>query len=265
MGKIALVTGARSGIGAAVAAMLLEKDYTVYGSSRSEQADCGINFVTMDVMDDRSVESALSSILAREGGVDVLVNNAGNAVVGPLAKSSADDLRKQLDVNLFGVHRVISALLPAMLERGGTIVNIGSLGGRLALPYQGLYSASKAALAMYTDALRMELFSSKVRVCLVEPGDTKTDFDDGRIPSELYDPDKDVAATRAIDIMRAAESKGSDARVVADAVWRAIEAKRPRPRYLTGPDAKGLGLLLRFLPHSVQERLLMMNYKVPRK
>lgn len=266
--KVVLITGASSGIGLATAKLLSEKGMKVYGTSREATNHNGLPFdmLTLDVNNPDSIDKCISQIIDKEKKIDVLVNNAGFGMVGPIEDSSLEDVKKQFDTNFFGVHRMISKVLPMMKKQGsGLIVNMGSFGGRLAIPYQSLYSASKAALAMYTDGLRMETYSSKINVCLIEPGDTQTEFDKGRILVKNFDPEKNAIAKHSIEIMKNAEHNGALADGVAKKVFKAIKAKNPKPRYTNGIDAKLVGLLLRLLPYSVQEYFLMMNYKVPRK
>ncbi|MCY3413348.1 MAG: SDR family oxidoreductase [Candidatus Heimdallarchaeota archaeon] len=264
MTNIALVTGAAQGIGLAIAKSLVSTGYKVFCTSRREVESDEITYMQMNLLNTQSILECAKQITDL-GRLDVLINNAGNAIVGPLEKTSADDLRKQFEVNLFGIHTLITSLLPLLKESNGKIINIGSFGGRLALPYQVLYSSSKAALSIYTDGLRMELKQVGVEVSLIEPGDTHTNFDAGRIKAYKYNESEDPEAERAIRIMRESESKGVDPKVVVKAVMNAIKKNNPKPRYTTGPDAKLFGILQRFLPFTLQERLIMIMYKVPRK
>lgn len=260
MKKVILITGASSGIGRAVAENLSEK-HIVYGTSRKEQKHDEIRFLTLDVSEQESIDNCVRSIIEKEGRIDVLINNAGFAMVGPLLGMSIDNLQWQLDVNLLGVHRMISATIPHM--KNGYIINLGSFGGRMALPYQTPYSLSKAALAIYSDGLRMELHSRQISVSLIEPGDTKTEFDSGRVYCEGYNGNVD--ADRAIGIMRESEKNGVSPQKIVRVVNKILKSKNPKPRYTTGPDAKIFGFLQRFLPYTIQEKLIMMTYKIPKK
>src|ERR1700761_7370919 len=146
MKKVILVTGASSGLGLATAKALQAAGHTVYGASRSigKMKDAPFNVLEMDVTDDASVKAAVDKIVKAEGKIDVLINNAGNGITGPLYAMPVDTAKKQFEVNFFGVVRVSSAVLPGMIEKKqGLVINIGSLAGLFGLPYQGLYSASK--------------------------------------------------------------------------------------------------------------------------
>src|ERR1700744_3688877 len=167
MKKVILVTGASSGLGLATANTLAAEGHTVYGTSRDVKKIKGVSFkpIQMDVTDDDSVNAAVSEIVKKEGNIDVLVNNAGNGITGPLYAMPVESAKKQFDVNFFGVVRVSSAVLPGMIERkSGMVINIGSLAGLFGLPYQGLYSASKFAIEGYSESLRMELQYTGVKV-----------------------------------------------------------------------------------------------------
>ena len=153
MKKVILVTGASSGLGQATANALAAQGHTVYGTSRDIKRIKGASFnpLQMDVTDDASVSTAVKQVMDKEGHIDVLINNAGNGITGPLYSMPVDAAKKQFDVNFFGVVRVSSAVLPGMIEKKqGLVINIGSLAGLFGLPYQGLYSASKFAIEGYS-------------------------------------------------------------------------------------------------------------------
>src|SRR6202163_1651139 len=174
-GRVVLVTGASSGIGACCAAYLSERGYRVYGASRSATAPPNVVPLAMDVTNDASVSQAIITVLAREGRLDVLVNNAGFGMVGAVEDTSVEEAVAQFEVNFFGMFRVCRAVLPLLRRQGaGYIVNIGSIGGLIAIPYQGLYSASKFALEGLSESLRLEAKPFGIRVVLVEPGDFRT-------------------------------------------------------------------------------------------
>ena len=157
--RVALITGASSGIGRACATHLAACGVRVYGTSRIASAGQDpFPMLQMDVTDDQSVQRAIEAIIHREGRLDIVVNNAGIAVAGPLELTSVEEAKRQIDVNLFGAFRVCRAVLPIMRNQGGGyIVNIGSIGGLIAIPFQPLYSASKFALEGMTESLRLEV------------------------------------------------------------------------------------------------------------
>src|SRR5258708_5663628 len=179
--SVVLVTGASSGIGAIAAAFLAERGYRVYAGARSAVTAAGVEPIALDVSDDASVTRAIEAILAKEGRLDILVNNAGFGIAGAIEDTSIDEARAQFDVNFFGVLRMCRAVLPAMRPRkAGYIVNIGSIGGLIAIPFQGFYSASKFALEGFSEALRLEVRPFGIHVVLIEPGDHRTSFTPNR-------------------------------------------------------------------------------------
>ena len=189
MKKVILVTGASSGLGLATANALAAQGHSVYGAARSidKVKNASFHTLTLDVTDDDSVKAAVDKIITAEGRIDVLINNAGNGITGPLYAMPVDLAKKQFEVNFFGVVRVTSAVLPSMIaSKQGLVINISSLAGLFGLPYQGLYSASKFAIQGYSESLRMELQNTGVRVTVLNPGDFKTDFTGNR--ETLYKP-----------------------------------------------------------------------------
>src|SRR6202012_281618 len=215
MSKVILVTGASSGLGLATANALAAAGHIVYGASRSIKNAAGTSFKTlqMDVTDDASVNAAVSQILTDEGRIDVLVNNAGNGITGPLYAMPVEEAKKQFEVNFFGVVRVSSAVLPGMIERKqGMVINIGSLAGLFGLPYQGLYSASKFAIEGYSESLRMELQYTGVKVVVITPGYLKTDFTASRerVPFPLKNEQLSKEYDAAVAAMEKDESIGAD-------------------------------------------------------
>ena len=184
MSQTILITGATSGIGRDAALYLASRGHRVIGTGRNERAlaelrDAGVHALRMDVTDDASIASAAAQVDAiTDGyGLDVLVNNAGYGLFGPLEMLSDRDVRAQFDTNVFGLLAVTRTFLPQMRERGaGKIINVSSVGGRLTLPLGGAYNATKYAVESMSDALRMEVKQFGVSVVLIEPGYIKTNF-----------------------------------------------------------------------------------------
>jgi NAD(P)-dependent dehydrogenase (short-subunit alcohol dehydrogenase family) len=263
---VVLITGASSGIGRACAEYLHGRGYRVYGSSRRAALDSPFPFVQMDVTSEQSVAEAVQQVLQREGRIDVVLNNAGDGIAGAVEDTSIAEAQQQMDTNFFGVLRVCRAALPPMRRQGaGLIVNVSSLGGLVALPFQGLYSASKFALEGMTEALRMEVRPHGIRVVLVEPGDFRTGFTAQR--RKVQAAADSVYAERfgrALAVMERDESRGADPLAVARLVERLIRRPSPRPRYKVGAWVQKLsaGLLRKLLPQKLYERLLMMSYDI---
>ena len=176
--RVILVTGATRGLGHALAVELAGRGHTVYGTGRSrpdEKTDSPFHPLVMDVNNDASVESGTKQVLDREGRIDVLVNNAGVSLSGPVEETPLDKARSVFETNYFGTVRTIQAVLPAMRKQGsGTIVNVASAAGKIGIPFQAHYAASKFAVEGLTEALCHELLSQGIRVLLIEPGDVKT-------------------------------------------------------------------------------------------
>ena len=261
---VVLVTGASSGIGECCASLLAQKGYRVYGASRSAVSASPVLPLKMDVTQDDSVRQAVDSVLQREGRLDVLVNNAGMGIAGSLEDTSPEEARGQFEVNLFGVLRMCHAVLPGMrLQGAGYIVNIGSIGGLIAIPYQGLYSASKFALEGLTECLRMEVKSFGIRVVLIEPGDHRTGFTKHRRMTEASSSNPAYRASfeRAIEQMAADEQAGPLPDNIARLVHRVIQTRNPRLRYTTGTLAQRAAVWLkRLAPNALLEKIVSAYY-----
>ena len=264
--KVVLLTGASGGIGTVTAALLLSKGYKVYGTTRNLNSvpKTPYNQLQLDVTEEDSVKECVLEVMNKEGRIDILINNAGYALCGALKDQSIDLLRDNFETNFFGVHRMVREVVPIMIKQNkGKIINVGSFGGRLGLPFQGSYCSVKAALAIYTDALKIELLRDNIKVSLVEPGDTQTDFNAGRKYSEGFENDPD--AQRAVKIMHKAEQKGTKPEKVAKTILRAVKAKRPKPRYTRGFDTKFFGTLQRLMPYTIHSLLARLYYSVPKR
>jgi NAD(P)-dependent dehydrogenase (short-subunit alcohol dehydrogenase family) len=253
--RTAIVTGASSGIGEATAERLAKAGYTVYGTSRRGATGSVRSFymLALDVTSDASVEAAVGEVMRREGRIDLLVNNAGFGVApGGAEESSLDQARSIFETNFFGVVRMTRAVVPHMRRQGnGRIINIGSVLGFLPMPYGALYAATKHAIEGYSESLDHELRTWGIRVSVIEPAYTRTQFD-----ANLLEPDSKLDEYREVravlgktlkDVMAAADEPG----VVADAVLKAAIAVRPKARYTAGGLARRLQWLRRFAPSSV--------------
>jgi len=253
--KVALVTGASSGIGEATAQRLVTAGYKVYGTSRrtAHAGQRSFAMLSLDVTSDESVEAAIKDVMRLEGRIDVLVNNAGFGVApGGAEESSLDQARAIFETNFFGVIRMIRAVVPHMRRQGyGRIINIGSVLGFLPMPYGALYAATKHAIEGYSESLDHELRTRGIRVSVIEPAYTRTQFD-----ANLLEPDSKLDEYREVravvgktlkEVMAAADEPG----VVADAVVKAAIAVRPKVRYTAGRLASRLRWLRRFAPGSL--------------
>src|SRR5438128_1871144 len=230
-GRVALVTGASSGIGEAAAHELLAAGFTVYGTSRKAVAGeerGGVVFLPLDVTDDQSVAG---EVLDRSGRIDVLVNNAGLGIAGAAEESSIEQARALFDTNLFGSIRMTRAVLPQMREQGsGRIINISSVLGLVPAPFGAMYAATKHAMEGYSESLDHEVREHGVRVLLVEPAYTRTSFDSNAIPADeplaVYAQRREVLDARLVDAIRG----GDEPSVVADAIVAAATGSHPELR-----------------------------------
>ena len=278
--KAVVITGASSGIGRACALLLARQQLRVFaGVRKPRDADAlraegggAIVPIEIDVTDDATIAAAVRKVRAElDGrGLDGLVNNAGIGASGPVEYMRAEVLRRQFDVNVFGQIAVIQAFLPLIRQARGRIVNMGSVGGQITIPFGGALCASKSAFASLSDALRLELRPYGIHVCLIEPGSIRTPAVDktlGDVEAVIRALPPEGAA-RYGDKLRefnrrayARESNGSPPEVVAEAVHHALTARRPRVRYPVGADARTLVTLPRVLPDRVLDlaRLRMLG------
>ena len=254
---IAIVTGASSGIGQATAERLAVAGYRVYGTSRrgAQSGQRSFEMLPLDVTSDASVEAAVTEVMRLEGHIDLLVNNAGFGVAPAGAEeSSIDQARSIFDTNFFGIVRMTRAVVPHMRRHGsGRIINIGSVLGFLPMPYGALYAATKHAVEGYSESLDHELRTRGIRVSVVEPAYTKTQFDANVLePDAKLDEYREVRAAlgkRLKEVMAGADQPS----VVADVVLQAASAARPKLRYTAGGVAGRLRLLRRFAPAGVMD------------
>ena len=254
-GSIALVTGASSGIGEATAERLALAGYKVYGTSR-RRAPAGqrsFEMLPLDVTSDESVEAAVREVMRLDGRIDLLVNNAGFSIAPAGAEeSSMAQARSIFDTNFFGIVRMTRAVVPHMRRQGaGRIINIGSVLGFLPAPYMALYAATKHAIEGYSESLDHELRTRGIRVSVIEPAYTKTQFDANLLEAdaklEEYREVRAALTRKLKEVLASADEPG----IVADVVLEAASAARPKLRYTAGRIASRVRLLRRFAPAGV--------------
>jgi NAD(P)-dependent dehydrogenase (short-subunit alcohol dehydrogenase family) len=264
--KVVLITGASTGIGRVCGEHLAELGMTVYGASRTVPAGVQFHTLRMDVTDDTSVVDGIQQIHQQHGRLNVVINCAGYGIAGAVEETSPQEAMAQFDTNFFGTHRVCRAVLPILRQqRNGVIINISSLAGLLAVPFQAFYSASKFAMEGMTEALRMEVRPFGIRVALIEPGDFKSEFPANRvstadsIKSNVYRE----SLERCVGVMREEEKNGKVPYPVARLVERIINDPSPRLRYTIGPLGERIGPKLKsILPYRIYEYLFMKHYKL---
>jgi NAD(P)-dependent dehydrogenase (short-subunit alcohol dehydrogenase family) len=255
--KVVLITGASSGVGHSTAGLLSQKGFKVFGTTRNPtgvKAIPTVEMLALDVRNDNSVVACVDAVINQIGRIDVLVNNAAYELAGALEETSLEEARAQFETNFFGVVRMVKAVLPLMRQQNqGQIINVSSFSGVSAIPFMGIYSASKFALEGYTEALRMEVKPFNIYVSLTEAGFLKTPMMDKReasaAPLKEYDPWRQ----RAFNAIRDLELKAPGPELVAETLLKIISSKKPGLRYLIGSQAQSSALLQWFLPEALYE------------
>jgi len=264
--KIALVTGASSGIGQATAERLARAGYNVYGTSRrgAEAGQPSFEMLPLDVTSDESVEAVVREVMRLDGRIDLLVNNAGFSIAPAGAEeSSIEQARSIFETNFFGIVRMTRAVVPHMRRHGsGRIINIGSVLGFLPMPYGALYVATKHAIEGYSESLDHELRTRGIRVLVVEPAYTKTQFDANLLqPDSTLDEYRDVRVAVGKRLTELIE-KGDEPAVVAQTVLTAAMAAHPKLRYAAGDRASRLRWLRRFAPAGLVDAGIRKNLRL---
>lgn len=265
-GRVALVTGASSGIGAETAERLAEAGFLVYAAARrtdrlEELRRPLIRPLTMGVTDEESMVAGVREVLAETGRVDALVNSAGYGSYGAIEEVPLDEARRQFEVNLFGLARLVQLVVPQMRERGsGRIVNVSSMGGRIVMPFGGWYHATKHAVEAFSDALRQELAPFGVQVVVIEPGAIRTEWGGIAARSALETSGEGPYAERVRQLAGVlggedGDAAGSPPAVVGRAILRAVTARRPRTRYAIGLGAKPAIAARRLLPDRAMDAI----------
>ncbi len=267
MKRVALVTGASSGIGQAAAERFSAEGFTVYAAARSMDklqafASRTIIPIALDVTDDASMQACVQQILADEGFIDVLVNNAGYGSFGAVEDIPMEEARRQLEVNLFGLARMTQLVLPSMREAcSGRIINIASMGGRIWVPYGAWYNATKFAVEGFSASLRLELEPFNINVVIIEPGSIRTPWS-GIAARHLrasaengpYAADAERSADNLERVYRSRFA--TEPEVIGRCIVKAATAARPRTRYLLGFGAKPMVYLQKFLGDRVYDTLV---------
>ncbi len=270
--KVALVTGASSGIGKEIAQSLLKAEFSVIVAARgidkmSDLKEKGAHPISMNIADEASIQTAVEEIIKTYDGVDVLVNNAGFGCYGTVEETSLVDARYQFEVNLFGLARLTQLLLPKMRERAaGKIINISSMGGKIYTPLGAWYHASKHALEGWSDCLRLELAAFGIDVVIVEPGIIQTEFGSVLMEPMLKRSGKGPYAQLAKNVAKTTEDayksdNGSSPKVIADVVLKAVKAQKPKTRYVAGKLARPLLFVRKWFGDRIFDWVVMSTVK----
>ena len=266
--SIVFVSGASSGIGKAIAETFLNAGYIVYGTSRKAEFNQApdnnqIVMLPMDVTNEDSVKKAVSYVLSQEGNIDILVNCAGSGIAGSIEAVPVRIAQQQFDVTFFGALRVIQAVMPTFRKnKTGRIINIGSVAGYIPIPFQSMYSASKFAMESLSETLRMEAAKFRVKVSLVEPGDTKTNFTAQRQMAGIKDVESAYMpeCKNAIQQMEKDEQNGYSPETVAKIVLKVAKRRNPPVRVSVGFQYQLVYGLSRILPAKLKLIILKMIY-----
>lgn len=267
MSKVVLITGGSSGIGKSVGEYLTQKGFTVYGTSRNPEQYKNSMFpiLRLDVKNKDSITETVSYIIKKEGKLNVVVNNAGAGITGPIEEIPETEIKANFDTNFFGPINVIKAILPQMRkQQSGLIINVTSIAGYMGLPYRGIYSASKGALELLTEAFRMELKAFNINMTNVAPGDFATNIAAGRYHAPLLD-DSPYKKTygNTLELMNEHVDAGSNPNMMAEAIFKIINTKNPKVHYKIGEFMQKFSIVLkRILPDKLYEKLLMKHYKL---
>ncbi len=265
--KVVLITGGSSGIGKAIGEFLIEKGYVVYGTSRKPKVISPSKFplLAMDVREPETIKLAIASIIEIEKKIDIVINNAGVGITGALEEIPTEEIKNNFEINVFGPIEVIKTVLPHMRQQqSGLIINITSIAGYMGLPYRGVYSASKGALELITEALRMEVKNFGIEITNLAPGDFATNIAAGRYHAPLLKGsayEKPYGDT--LQMMNEHVEIGSNPIQVAEAVLAIIETSKPKIHYKVGAFMQKFSIVLkRILPDKVYEKILMNHYKL---
>lgn len=268
MKKVILITGISSGFGKETASLLAKQGHKVYGTVRKEtDSDPLVQVLRMDLSDSDSITAAVAALLQKEERIDVLINNAGMHTGGPIETTPLETIRLQMNTNFLGVVQLTQLVLPVMRkQRGGTIINISSIGGLMGLPYQGIYSAGKFALEGISEALRMEVREFNIKVVVINPGDFHTcntvNRKDFLAPSGEGDPYHTQFA-RTLAVIENDENKGWPPEVLARKLGRIITCKKPRQNYIIASFEQKLAVVIKYiLPGKLFSKILRDHYRI---
>ena len=266
--KVVLITGGSSGIGKSIGTFLKSKGFKVYGTTRNPDNYPGFDtfeLLQLDVKNPDSIQTAVAHIIAKEGRLDVLVNNAGVGITGPIEETPHEEILNVFDINVHGPVHVMKAVLPQMRKQGGgTIVNITSIAGYMGLPFRGFYSATKGALGLITEALRMETKDFGITITNLAPGDFATNIAAGRYHAPVVEGSA-YAETyqKSLDLINEHVDSGGDPKEVAVKVYDIINKSNPKVHYPVGAFMQKFSLVLkRILPSRWYEKLLLNHYKL---
>ena len=261
MKKVCVITGGTSGIGKCTAEAMLQKGYAVFELSRREQGLAGMFHIPTDVTDPDACQRAIDEVVSQAGQIDVMVNNAGFGISGAIEFTPAEQAKRQLDVNFFGMVNMNHAVIPVMRRQGfGRIVNLSSVAGAIPIPFQAFYSVSKAAINSYTMALANEIKPFGVEVCCVQPGDIRTGFTAARQKIVVGDDIYRGRISRSVAGMEKDEQTGMAPEKAGAFICHVATRKGVRPVNTIGLSYKFFCVLQKLLPAKTLNWLVGMVY-----
>jgi short-subunit dehydrogenase len=267
MSKIVLITGASSGIGKSIGEFLLEKGFTVYGTSRNPEKilNSKIELLAVDVQKPETIKIAIEYILTKSGNLDVVINNAGVGITGPLEEIPTIEIKNNFETNFFGPIEVIKSVLPQMRnQKSGLIINITSIAGYMGLPFRSIYSASKGALELISESLNMEVKPFGINIVNVAPGDFATNIASGRFHSPVISgSDYEHKYAQNLEMMNNHVDSGANPLQMAEAIFEIIQNPNPKIHYKVGAFMQKFSIVLkRILPDKIYEKILINHYKL---
>lgn len=265
MPKVILITGISSGFGKESARLLAKKGHIVYGTVRTDcEVANDVHVLKMDLTDQQSIKNAVEKVIAEQGRIDVLINNAGMHLGGAIEETPTELFTRQMNTNFNGLVHILQATLPHLRRNmGGTIINVSSIGGLMGLPFQGFYSSSKFAIEGLSEALRMELKPFNIKVVVVNPGDFHTSNTANRTNIFIDGGPYEEQFKKSIAIIGKDETGGWDPVILAQKICTIVEKKNPSNRYIVGSFEQKLAVMLkRILPISLFEPILSSHYGI---
>lgn len=270
MKKVAIITGASSGMGKSTAFELQKKGYIVYGMARriekmKDLKDKGINVIPLDLTKDETIIKSVNTVLEKEGRIDVLINNAGYGSYGSVEEVPIEEAKRQFEVNIFGLARITQLVIPAMRkQKSGRIVNISSMGGKMYTPFGAWYHATKYALEGWSDCLRIELKQFGIDVAIVEPGGIQTEW--GDIAMDNLDKISGSGpyasmVKKVVENSHKTKNKLTPVDALGKEITKAASEKNPKTRYLKGYLAKPLVRMRKWLGDSTFDKILLSQMK----
>ena len=267
MNKVVLITGASSGIGKSIGECLHYKGYMVYGTSRNPKnvRNAVFPLLELDVRNTESIHNAVNKVIELSGAIDIVINNAGVGITGPIEEIPSLEIKNNFETNFFGPIEVMKSVLPQMrAQKSGLIINITSIAGYMGLPYRGIYSASKGALELITESLSMEVKPFGINITNVAPGDYATNIAAGRFHAPVIKgSDYENSYGSTLIMMNNQVNSGNNPIEIAEAIFDIINSSNPKIHYKVGSFIQKFSIFLkRILPDKVFEKMLMNHYKL---